>query len=536
MKKIVWINLCVCLLFTLCSCGRQIPKDRNSTSQITDKEVKELKDGKYLFNAKEMDSVEISGEDLLNNKEVNISTAEEDGRDIDLRIKREKYGPSFGMDVFFEEKGIDLVTYLEKSMDEWGGALEDFYYQLACYDFDNDGEKEIIVGGGNKKDILELYILRLDYDNPGFDNAKILKSINGGCKAYVNEKKEICVVDAKGQSNTISYTLSDDGVLDVMGEGEVPAGIFPFTTDEVHEEDYDIQKIVVHEGITGLGEKCFANFYSAEAVILPEGLKKIGAHAFDGCVSLKQIRLPDTVEEIGAYAFEECLSLQELTLPPSLERYPVNAMKQCSALKKVKNCSSRTWKLCSGKSLHGTWYGGGSKVDSIKPGQTVKLISDEYKITYDLNGGIAKGKLPETYSYGDGIKLPDTVERKGYQLVGWDRDDYYEPTWYIEPQTKGNRRVRAVWLDFHVEDLGKGKIRAFWNISDDYYNCQVRYSQNEDMSDYKFVNKFYVQSVTISKLEKGKRYYIEYAVIDDMDDFETLDDLPWSGKMSIVVR
>ena len=392
-----------------------------------------------------------------------------------------------------------------------GGVLEDFYYQLACYDFDNDGEKEIIVGGGNKKDILELYILRLDYDNPDFDNAKILKSINGGCKAYVNEKKEICVVDAKGQSNTISYTLSDDGVLDVMGEGEVPAELFPFTTDEGDEGNYDVQKIVVHEGITGLGEKCFANFYYADAVVLPEGLKKIGAHAF-----------------------RECLSLQELTLPPSLERYPVNAMKQCSALKKVKNCSSRTWKLCSGKSLHGTWYGGGSKVDSIKPGQTVKLISDEYKITYDLNGGVAKGKLPETYSYGDGIKLPDTVERKGYQLVGWDRDDYYEPTWYIEPQTKGNRRVCAVWLDFHVEDLGKGKIRVFWNTSP-YYECLIRYSRNEDMSDYKFVNKD-VQSVTVSKLEKGKRYYIEYAVICDLDDFETLGELPWSGKMSIVVR
>ena len=345
-------------------------------------------------------------------------------------------------------------------------------------------------------------------------------------------------MDARQTPNPIRYTLSDDGVLDVMGEGEVPAELFPFTTDEGDEGNYDVQKIVVHDGITGLGEKCFANFYSADAVVLPEGLKKIGAYAFECCISLKQIRLPDTVEEIGAYAFRECLSLQELTLPPSLERYPVNAMKRCIALKKVKNCSSRTWKLCSGKSLHGTWYCGGSKADriKIKPGQTVKLISDEYKITYDLNGGVAKGKLPETYSYGDGVKLPDTVERKGYQLVGWKCDGIDELTWCIESRMKGNKRVHAVWLDFHVEDLGKGKIRAFWNISDDYYNCQVRYSQNEDMSDYEFVNEFYVQSVTISKLEKGKRYYIEYAVIEDMDDFETLDELPWSGKMSIVVR
>lgn len=350
-------------------------------------------------------------------------------------------------------------------------------------------------------------------------------------------------MDARQTPNSIRYTLSDDGVLDVMGEGEVPAELFPFTTDEGDEGNYDVQKIVVHDGITGLGEKCFANFYSADAVVLPEGLKKIGAYAFECCISLKQIRLPDTVEEIGAYAFRECLSLQKLTLPPSLERYPTNAIKQCVSLKKVKNCSSRTWELCSGKSLHGTWYRGGSKAGSkedrikIKPGQTMKLVSDEYKITYDLNRGVAKGKLPETYSYGDGVKLPDTVERKGYQLVGWEDladDAGGELTWCIARHTKGNRRVRAVWLDFHVEDLGKGKIRVFWNISP-YYECLIRYSRNEDMSDYKFVNKD-VQSVTVSKLEKGKRYYIEYAVISDLDDFETLDELPWSGKTSIVVR
>lgn len=204
MKKIVLINLCVCLLFTLCSCDRQLPKDRNSIPQTMDKE---LKIGKYLFNANEMDSIEISGEDLLNHKKVNISTVEEDGRDIELVIKREYYGPAFAMDVFFGDTGIDLVTYLKKSTDEWGGALEDFYYQLSCYDFDNDGEKEIIVAAGNKKNILELCILRLEYNNPDFGNAQILKSINSGCKAYMNEKKEICVMDSQGQISTYSLNI-----------------------------------------------------------------------------------------------------------------------------------------------------------------------------------------------------------------------------------------------------------------------------------------------------------------------------------------
>ena len=62
MKKIVWIQIYLCLLLILCSCDRQIPEDRNSSMQIMDQE---LEVGNHLFNANEMDSIEISAEDLL---------------------------------------------------------------------------------------------------------------------------------------------------------------------------------------------------------------------------------------------------------------------------------------------------------------------------------------------------------------------------------------------------------------------------------------------------------------------------------------
>lgn len=190
MKRIIIFAM----VFLLCGCQNSW-KEKNVATEYV---------GNYLFNTDKGDCIEISGQDLLNHKKVNLSTVEDDGRDIELVIKRENYGPAIAMDVFFGEKGIDLVTYLEKSTDEWSGALEDFYYQLSCYDFDNDGEKEIIVAAGNKKDTLELYILRLDYNNPDFDNAQILKSINRGSKVYVNEKKEICVMDSQGQISIYS--------------------------------------------------------------------------------------------------------------------------------------------------------------------------------------------------------------------------------------------------------------------------------------------------------------------------------------------
>ena len=34
-----------------------------------------------------------------------------------------------------------------------------FFYQMAACDINGDGEKEIIIAGGNKKDVLELRVL-----------------------------------------------------------------------------------------------------------------------------------------------------------------------------------------------------------------------------------------------------------------------------------------------------------------------------------------------------------------------------------------
>ena len=110
------------------------------------------------------------------------------------------------MIIYAGDKGIDMISNLAKSLDEWCWVKEDFYYQMAAYDFNHDGEKEIIVAGGNKKDTLELYVFRL---NPDLDFEKnephLLAEINGGYKSYVNEKDEICVIDSNKDISVYSY-------------------------------------------------------------------------------------------------------------------------------------------------------------------------------------------------------------------------------------------------------------------------------------------------------------------------------------------
>ena len=162
--------------------------------------------GKYLFNADKMETVEISGKDLLKRKKVEMSTETLAGENITLVIKRDNYGVGISMLFFFDSSGADLVSSLGKSLDEWGGAKEDFYYQIAAYDFNLDGRKEIIVAGGNKQDILELCVYQfdpnLDYDR---NNPKLLTTIIGSYKSYVNEQNDICVIDSGNNVSVYSY-------------------------------------------------------------------------------------------------------------------------------------------------------------------------------------------------------------------------------------------------------------------------------------------------------------------------------------------
>lgn len=162
--------------------------------------------GDYLFNADKMETIEISGKDLLQKKKVELSTEIITGKEIGLAIKLDDHNLGFSLIIYSENDGIDMSSNLEKSVKKGCAPKEDFYYQMASYDFDHDGKKEIIVAGGNKKDTLELCVFQLDLDLDFEKNEpKLFFEINDGYKTYVNEKDEICVIDYN--DNISVYTL-----------------------------------------------------------------------------------------------------------------------------------------------------------------------------------------------------------------------------------------------------------------------------------------------------------------------------------------
>lgn len=207
---IIFISL-ICVFLSVGCGGKKIKQKTEVKNDMTLSQEKRDNVGKYLFNADEMESIEISAKDLHKRKKCEMSTEITEGETLGFVIKREDVGDGISMKVFSENQSIDLISNLGESLEEkWAGAKKGFFYQMAACDINGDGEKEIIIAGGNKKDVLELCVLQvkknleLGYGEEEEENPQLIKSINGGYKAYLNDKRKICVIDGK---NIVSYTV-----------------------------------------------------------------------------------------------------------------------------------------------------------------------------------------------------------------------------------------------------------------------------------------------------------------------------------------
>ena len=112
--------------------------------------------------------------------------------------------------------------------------------------------------------------------------------------------------------------------LTVSGSGAMPDyetidGDVPSVNTPWFSYVQDIEKIVIEEGITSVGDFAFALCLNAKEVVLPEGITAIGDYAFAYCFSLKELNLPSTLISVGELAFAACWSVESLELPDGLE-------------------------------------------------------------------------------------------------------------------------------------------------------------------------------------------------------------------------
>ena len=146
---------------------------------------------------------------------------------------------------------------------------------------------------------------------------------------YAEQEETITPSNADATEGTIdgfSWSL-DENTLTISGSGV-------FSATDVPWEASSVQKVILEEGITGIGDYAFAAYTCLTSVTFPDSLKTIGAHAFED-KAINAPTFPEGLTSIGAYAFSQCHNFRSLTLPKSLTSIGDHAFDHITSLKAI---------------------------------------------------------------------------------------------------------------------------------------------------------------------------------------------------------
>lgn len=116
--------------------------------------------------------------------------------------------------------------------------------------------------------------------------------------------------------NGVSWQLKS-GVMTISGSGTMP-DFSDYTKTPWYDYRNFIQKIVIADGVTAVGNNAFTACQSVTSISLPNSLTRIGNYAF-ASNGIKSISIPGSVKAIGEYAFSSCVLLTSVTLLNGVE-------------------------------------------------------------------------------------------------------------------------------------------------------------------------------------------------------------------------
>ena len=169
-----------------------------------------------------------------------------------------------------------------------------------------------------------------------------------------------------GTAGGCTWALSDDEKTLTISKAEDGDGILPNYQSPWGRQD-KITKVVINEGVKGIGDRSFANHKVLESVSLPESLEKIGEMAFYVCSALKSVIIPKAVTKICFLAFSECKALEAVVISEGVEIIGDNAFNGCTALKEISIPGSV-------KTIAGTGFVNCSSLEKVEIAEGIESI------------------------------------------------------------------------------------------------------------------------------------------------------------------
>ena len=110
----------------------------------------------------------------------------------------------------------------------------------------------------------------------------------------------------------LTWVLDSDGVLTISGTGAMTD--FTVTNPSWNSYKAQIQRIVIADGVTSIGDRAFYNCTAVTEVDFGATVESIGSYAFRGCEALTSVTIPSSVKDIKASAFRLCSNLTSVTV------------------------------------------------------------------------------------------------------------------------------------------------------------------------------------------------------------------------------
>ena len=125
-----------------------------------------------------------------------------------------------------------------------------------------------------------------------------------------------------GTTGKLTWTLTEDGVLTITGEGPMPDYRDGGTSETPpwYPHVNRISSLTIGEGVTRIGDYAFMLCSFVTEVVIPESVTSMGDWAFYGCTGLQEAYIGDGVTEIAAKAFAECTALKTVVIGKSIQR------------------------------------------------------------------------------------------------------------------------------------------------------------------------------------------------------------------------
>ena len=137
----------------------------------------------------------------------------------------------------------------------------------------------------------------------------------------------------KTESDGLTWTLYEDGTLNISGTGEM-RGYNAYSIKSPACDNSNIKNVVIEDGITSIGSFAFYGC-SLTNIRIPGSVTSIGKYALDDCMSLTSVTIPGSVSSIGEYAFMDCRNLTDATILDGVTSIENRAFWGCSSLTSV---------------------------------------------------------------------------------------------------------------------------------------------------------------------------------------------------------